>query len=1359
MPTEMPPDGPGSTTSSSNANSKKTAPRRSSAGKNKNPKPSTVLATLPVTSSPPKFPYYHPDDNEFAIALPQAWIDVPIAKKRIRQSRESSSEELQLRPKTPTSPVKPPLKKIKQEPDSHQTEQQQSESGPAPRRISKGRQSIRNKKLQMQKAERNKEKSSNRFGFASNGAVTSVSNNSSSKSTGKTKPTTTTTTTDRCCECSITSTCSTNRCPCKKAKRDCDSCCGFGIICKNLLLHNNNKNGGGKPNNSKNANQKVRAPSQTCHGNTSAAPSGILRYLKRRPKTNPVPPPPKSDNAETIPTPPIIVGVARRLDLDFEAAALPSSSSPSSEAANEDTPSSSQDDQNENASVPPDSGNQQPPTSPNNITENGDLPGAIISPANHQLDLVYGDHIHENPGFHLNGGIADDRMWQEFYKRLIPLPPSHYNVPRAGVGKDFVNTLSSIMNDVIDRKCNMEKFLTFQMVILQRIPAVKTMSDVRRRLKWRLDLWKSKQYTVLVEDTIRSMEASLSKARGSTTPAQRAKAFDAKVKRGKLRSAVRYITDREGGGVLYPQDIDDKSGKTVIDALRDKHPPMREPGAAAMPTFDTTPCLVDLDITEGTVEAVASKLSGSAGLGGMDSVALKHILLQHGGASKILRQTVAKFARWMSNSYPPWAAYRALQWNRLVALGKNPGIRPLGIGDIWRRLLAKCNLAVSGPAAKDACGADQLCAGLSAGIEGAIHGMSQTWTESDAIDRWGFLLVDARNAFNEINRISMLWTIRHEWPAGARFAFNCYRHYSPLLCRDPDGHSFTLFSREGVTQGDPLSMFAYGVGILPLIRQLKAAHPSCIQPWYADDAGSAGTFESIDHFFADLVKIGPDFGYFPEPSKSVLIVRPSEIQHARFFFNDQRRRGFQITTGHRYLGGFIGDLKTRDEWLSTRLSDWTSGILELADAAQKYPQSAYAGLQKSLQHEWAFLQRVLPDIGNHFETIEEAIADVFLPALFGEQSFDENDYRRPLTALPVRFAGLGLPNPTKSSSANYEASTLVCSHLIQAVQGKISFQSADHLSTKQDVLAELRPRREEAYKSTMTSLLSALPNADGKGMLSRSIGRAGDTGQWLSCMPSTVSGTELGCDEFRDALRLRYGRTPAFLPEKCDGCGSNFTLEHAFTCKVGGLIIQRHDEINQELANLSRMALKPSSVRAEPLISTGSLCKTSNPTQDNSVKLQDPCDTRARGDLLVRSLWKNGSDCIIDVRVTDLDAPSYASRDPAKVLASHEQQKKKKYLEDCLQQRRSFSPFVISADGLLGFEAKNILKQLSRLLVTKWERPYSVVCGLVRARMSIACVRANHLCLRGSRIPFSKTSRRIQWSDGAGVGLFEVDRS
>lgn len=79
-----------------------------------------------------------------------------------------------------------------------------------------------------------------------------------------------------------------------------------------------------------------------------------------------------------------------------------------------------------------------------------------------------------------------------------------------------------------------------------------------------------------------------------------------------------------------------------------------------------------------------------------------------GERAKELRQVVAKFARWMANTRPLWATYRAFMWNRLVALGKkNPDIRHIGIGDIWRRFLAKCILAVAGPSTKDACGSDQ----------------------------------------------------------------------------------------------------------------------------------------------------------------------------------------------------------------------------------------------------------------------------------------------------------------------------------------------------------------------------------------------------------------------------------------------------------------------------------------------------------------------------------------------------------------------------------------------------------------------------------------------------------------------------
>ena len=36
----------------------------------------------------------------------------------------------------------------------------------------------------------------------------------------------------------------------------------------------------------------------------------------------------------------------------------------------------------------------------------------------------------------------------------------------------------------------------------------------------------------------------------------------------------------------------------------------------------------------------------------------------------------------------------------------------------------------------------------------------------------GTTLVNARNGFNKLSRLAMLWIMRHCWPAGARLAFN-----------------------------------------------------------------------------------------------------------------------------------------------------------------------------------------------------------------------------------------------------------------------------------------------------------------------------------------------------------------------------------------------------------------------------------------------------------------------------------------------------------------------------------------------------------------------------------------------------------
>jgi hypothetical protein len=287
----------------------------------------------------------------------------------------------------------------------------------------------------------------------------------------------------------------------------------------------------------------------------------------------------------------------------------------------------------------------------------------------------------------------------------------------------------------------------------------------------------------------------------------------------------------------------------------------------------------------------------------------------------------------------------------------------------------------------------------------------------------------------------------------------------------------------------------------------------------------------------------------------------------------------------------------------------------------------------------------------------------------------------------------------------------------------------------------------------MTQLTSKLSCDD-----RRTILRGQETGQWLSVLPSTVNGTELSAVEFRDALNMRYARTPPGLQPSCDGCNQKFSVRHALQCPKGGLVISRHDEIRDELIDLASKTFSPSAVRDEPKIqkSRNPEVKSDEENKDNSMKrLFRNNRNEDRGDILIRGLWERGTDCIIDVRVTDVDAKSNRSKDPHKVLAAHEREKKKKYLGACLEQRRHFSPFVVSTDGLLGKEAKMLLKKLSARLAEKWEKPYSEVCGYVNARMSIAIVRATHLCLRGSRIPTSKMCNRLpQWEDKAGLGLF-----
>ena len=120
-----------------------------------------------------------------------------------------------------------------------------------------------------------------------------------------------------------------------------------------------------------------------------------------------------------------------------------------------------------------------------------------------------------------------------------------------------------------------------------------------------------------------------------------------------------------------------------------------------------------------------------------------------------LRTQIAIFARKLATeTLDPLEAYVSCL---LIPLDKNPGVRPIGVGEILRRIVGKCIGWVLKEDIQLAAGPLQTATGLQSGAEAAIHSM-RCMFEDDQTD--AMILDDARNAFNSVNRQAALHNIQ-----------------------------------------------------------------------------------------------------------------------------------------------------------------------------------------------------------------------------------------------------------------------------------------------------------------------------------------------------------------------------------------------------------------------------------------------------------------------------------------------------------------------------------------------------------------------------------------------------------------------
>ena len=93
--------------------------------------------------------------------------------------------------------------------------------------------------------------------------------------------------------------------------------------------------------------------------------------------------------------------------------------------------------------------------------------------------------------------------------------------------------------------------------------------------------------------------------------------------------------------------------------------------------------------------------------------------------------------------------------------------------------------------------------------------------------------------------------------------------------------------------------------------------------------------------------------------------------------------GVRVATGHRFLGGFLGRSIEIQDYVLQKVRHWCAHIRVLAAVSVSQPQASFIALTRSLQSEWMFLTRVIPNCSPILAELEHCLFSCFLPALFG----------------------------------------------------------------------------------------------------------------------------------------------------------------------------------------------------------------------------------------------------------------------------------------------------------------------------------------------------------------------------------------
>lgn len=718
------------------------------------------------------------------------------------------------------------------------------------------------------------------------------------------------------------------------------------------------------------------------------------------------------------------------------------------------------------------------------------------------------------------------------------------------------------------------------------------------------------------------------------------------------------------------------------------------------------------------LKAINSFPSGSAGgLDGLRPSIVKDLLMCNDvGLKDQLITSLCDFISIISSGEVPMDVRPIFFGATLIALRKKcGGIRPIAIGNVWRRLTAKIICFRIRDSVNTFLSPHQLGVCVPYGAEAAVHA-ARIYFSSHHPRPKAVVKLDFRNAFNELNRDAMLKVIQKDFPLIYHYVFQCYSQPSDLFLGDD-----IILSQRGVQQGDPLGPALFAITLQSIVNSITTE----LNLWYLDDGTIADDPDLVLSTLLNIRDASSEIGLHlnfskcevsflnvPQDQNDALYSRFMDLAPGiRFMTSDSAYLlGSAIST--EALRSLLIEKISKLEFFFSRLSSISAhSAFYLLRASFSIPRLMYFLRCSPSWREESLLQS--------YDCVLQAGLESILNCSLSGKAWLQ-------ATLPVRSGGLGIRRAMDLAIPSFLASFHGSRRLVESIlplglcldpDASIQDCSAkwSTLSGSSSPLLDVNSSQsswdDPIIKRTQSQLLQSATCLEDKARLLAAY--SPESGAWLQALPSPPLGLHLSNESFRVAVALRLG-ADVCVPHRCPACGAFVDQRglHGLSCIRSAGRHMRHSSVNDVILRALVSANVPS-VR-EP-----SGCSRSDGKRPDGMTLVP---------------WKRGRPLLWDFTCADTFAISNVTHSSLKAGGAairREADKNRKYSN--LLAQYIFVAIAIESSGTWGTAGLNFIKEVGRRI--------QIVSGDARSttfliqRLSIAIQRGNVSSILGTLPP------------------------